>query len=105
MSSTDRREFLKLEGGGVNALATSSALFGQKTALPNIRSTFNGVVVGCNTYSFAQSSLDEAIQNIANIGFGEAELHPRHLEPSFGARLRRPGLRLTPDEEKEAAVA
>src|SRR5215471_20140807 len=103
----NRRGFLKAAGPGITALACAPHLWAQKRiALPPIKSTYNGVVVGCNTYSFSESSLDEAVKNIASIGFGEAELHPRHVEPTFGAPGRRPaGSSYTPEEQKAAAEA
>jgi hypothetical protein len=62
------------------------------------------VAVGCNTYSFSTLPLDDAIQAIAGIGFGMAELHPRHIEPSFGSGGQgRRGARQT-DAEKAAAT-
>jgi hypothetical protein len=61
MQELSRREFL---GASAGAVALAGVAFGQaaKQSLPPIKSTFNGVVVGCNTYSFSQSSLDEAIK-------------------------------------------
>ena len=103
MMPFDRREFLKISGAGAAALAAPLAL-SQKTPLPPIKSTFNGVVVGCNTYSFSQSTLDEAVKNVASLGFGEAELHPRHGEPSFGTPFRPLDAVLTPDERKTMAA-
>lgn len=104
MMPFDRREFLKISGAGAAALAAAPLALSQKTPLPPIKSTFNGVVVGCNTYSFSQSTLDEAIKNVASLGFGEAEVHPRHVEPTFGTPFRPLDATLTPDEQKTIAA-
>jgi sugar phosphate isomerase/epimerase len=78
----DRRLFFGVAAAG------AGAAWGQKIQLPKISSTFKGVVVGCNTYSLPQLPIEEAIPVIAKIGFGEAEIHPRHMEPfsPFGGR-------------------
>ena len=86
MQRFHRRDFGRLAVAGIGALATGrSAQAQQKPSLPPIKSTFNGVALGCNTYSLSTLPLDDAIQAIAGIGFGMAELHPRHVEPSFGS--------------------
>ena len=40
--------------------------------------------MGANTYSLPQLPLKDALRAFAEIGFGMAELHPRHVEPAFG---------------------
>jgi sugar phosphate isomerase/epimerase len=58
---------------------------GQRTG-----STFAGVTLGCNSYSFATLPIDEAIEGMRLAGFRAAELHPRQIEPNFsGLRLPR----------------
>jgi len=42
------------------------------------------VALGANTYSLPQLALEDALRAIGEIGFGMAELHPRHVEPAFG---------------------
>jgi sugar phosphate isomerase/epimerase len=80
-----RRDLGRLAVAGIGTLATGrNAPAQQRPSLPPIKSTFNGVPLGCNTYSLSTLPLDDAIQAIAGIGFGMAELHPRHMEPSFG---------------------
>ena len=74
--------------------------------LPSTRSTFKGVTIGANTYCLPELPLDDAIHTFADIGFGMAELHPRHIEPSFGApRRARGGPPPTPEEAAAAKVA
>lgn len=53
--------------------------------LPSTRSTFRGVILGANTYSLPELKLNEALRAFYEIGFGEIELHPAHVEPRFGA--------------------
>jgi len=52
--------------------------------IPSMRSTFNRVALGANTYSLPQLTLADALRAIAELGFGMAELHPRHVEPAYG---------------------
>lgn len=77
--------------------------------LPSTRSTFKGVTLGANTYSLPlpQFPLDDAIRAISQIGFGMAEMHPWHVEPTFGAPrfLRRGSPPPTPDEIAAAKAA
>ena len=82
----DRRQFGQLALGGI-ALSASA----QNTSLSNVSSTFRGVVLGANTYSLSTMPLADSIKAIASIGFGEAEVHPRHIEPNSISRddLRR----------------
>lgn len=73
------------------------------TGLPSTRSTFKGVTMGANTYSLPHLSLDDAIHAFANIGFGMAELHPCHTEPTFGVVRR--GRGAPPPTPEEIATA
>ena len=87
MRPTNRRDFGRCALSGLGALATGwKATAQQRPMLPPIKSTFNGVVLGCNTYSLSTLPLDDAIQVIAGNSFGLAELHPHHMEPPFGLR-------------------
>jgi sugar phosphate isomerase/epimerase len=74
----NRREFGRL---GLASLAT--AAFGK------INSTFRGVTVGVQSYSFRDRSLDDAIAAMKEIGLGSCELWSGHLEPK-GEAGRRP---------------
>jgi sugar phosphate isomerase/epimerase len=58
-----------------------------------------------NTYSLPELPLDEAIRTFAGIGFGMAELHPFHVEPSFGLRGGRGGAPPTPEQRGSATEA
>jgi sugar phosphate isomerase/epimerase len=71
--------------GAASALISLSAAKAESplASIPPIRSTFNGVAVGANTYSLPQLALKDALRAFADIGFGIAELHPRHVEPVF----------------------
>lgn len=70
--------------------------------LPKIKSTYKGVILGCNTYSMTRIPLDEAIKVISEAGLSEAELHPRHTEPSFSPpRAPGSGPRTVTPEERE----
>jgi sugar phosphate isomerase/epimerase len=83
----NRRDWIQaVLTGAVGLAAGKYALAQAKSSilLPPIQSTFNGVIIGCNTYSMTRLSLDEAVQAIAAVGIGVAELHPCHIEPSFG---------------------
>src|ERR1700676_1683805 len=83
----NRREFAdRAVMGAASALIALSAAKAESplAKIPPIRSTFNGVAIGANTYSLPQLSLEDALRAFAEIGFGMAELHPRHVEPAFG---------------------
>jgi len=73
-----RREFSKL------ALAAVPA-----AALARIDSTFHGVQIGVQSYSFRDRPLDEAIKAMVEVGLGECELTSGHVEP----RMSRADLR------------
>ena len=82
----NRREFAdRAVMGAASALISLSAAKAESplAKIPSMRSTFNGVAVGANTYSLPQLTLAYALRAIAEIGFGMAELHPRHVEPAF----------------------
>jgi len=46
-----------------------------------INSTFGGVAIGAQTYSFREMSLDDCIAAMKQIGLGYAELFNGHIEP------------------------
>ena len=107
----DRRDFTRLALAAAGSLLAGGYGLARQVSpvrLPPIKSTFNGVVIGCNSYSLEQLSMDEAIRAMVDIGFGECEIHPRHLEPCFDASrgLAREALRQwrlsVPLEEFEA---
>lgn len=74
MSQWNRRTFGKMVLGGAGVLLSHS-LWGR------VDSTFNGVPMGVQSYSFRDLPLDRAIQAMAEIGIGECELWQGHLEP------------------------
>ena len=75
-----RREFGKL------ALALPPAAARQAPA--RIHSTFGGVMVGAQTYSFRDRALDAAIEALRQIGLGFAELSARHVQPADAAAAK-----------------
>jgi sugar phosphate isomerase/epimerase len=69
-----RRAFAKL------AVAAPSAAVFQGHA--RIQSTFGGVQVGAQSYSFRDRPLDAAIDAMRQVGLGFVELTSRHLQPA-----------------------
>ncbi len=91
--SINRRRFGVLSLSGIGGLLLPSCESGRESepapantaAQPSmIDSTFNGVLIGVQSYSFRDRSLDEAIQAIADIGIGSCEVASGHLEGGFG---------------------
>lgn len=80
MSET-RRDFLKLAAGVPLAAAISPAF-------AKINSKVDGVMIGAQTYSFRDRSLDDCISAMKDIGLGYAELYQGHLEPKDKAQLK-----------------
>src|SRR5882762_7027140 len=72
-------------------LALPGVLLGPRLASASRRSTFRGVALGTQTYSFRDRPLEDAIAAMAQIGFGTCEVSGRHVEPENlrGAELRR----------------
>jgi len=82
----NRRHWIKAVLTGAAGLAAGKFAISQDKPpilLPPIQSTFNGVIIGCNTYSMTRLTLDEVVQAMAAVGIGVAEFHPCHIEPSF----------------------
>ena len=75
--ASTRREFsCSLLGAGVGIAATRSA-----SGHDRIDSTFHGVAIGAQSYSFRDRPLDQAIADMKTIGIGTCELWSGHLEP------------------------
>jgi len=80
MSET-RRDFVKLAIGAPFAAALTPAF-------AKINSKVDGVMIGAQTYSFRDRSLDDCISAMKDIGLGYAELYQGHLEPKDSAELK-----------------
>jgi sugar phosphate isomerase/epimerase len=104
----NRREFADRAGIGAASALISLSLAKAESPLakiPPMRSTFNGVAVGANTYSLPQLTLKDALRAFAEIGFGIAELHPRHVEPAFGPLGRGARMGLPTEQQTSPATA
>ena len=75
--ASTRREFsCSLLGAGVGITLTPTA-----SGHDRINSTFHGVAIGAQSYSFRDRPLEEAIANMKSIGIGTCELWSGHVEP------------------------
>jgi sugar phosphate isomerase/epimerase len=88
MTSISRRDMGKLLAAG-----TAGLLIGNRSAksVNTIDSTFAGVQIGAQSYSFRDRDLDACIKAYQTIGIGECELWQAHVEPQHVSReeLRR----------------
>lgn len=73
-----RRDFAKLAAAAPLAAA----------AYAKINSKIDGVMIGAQTYSFRDRSLDDCISAMKDIGLGYAELYQGHLEPKDKEKLK-----------------
>jgi sugar phosphate isomerase/epimerase len=81
---------------------SSLALGVSAWAAPKINSTINGVVLGVQSYSFRDRSVDKAIEAMVAIGIGTCEMYQGHIEPQKIPReeLRKWRLSVSLDEFK-----
>ena len=96
-----RRHFGKLALAGLplSTLALKGA--------PRINSKIDGVLIGAQSYSFRDLSLDDAIKAMTDIGLGACELFAPHIEhmgspaipPHSGPPSRDPAARKATEEE------
>jgi len=75
--TTTRRQFAKT----ALAAGAGAAAVGRSLAHDRIDSTFGGVTVGVQSYSFRDRPLNEAIKAMKSIGIGSCELWSGHTEP------------------------
>ena len=74
-----RRDFARISAAG--AWAAAGAAFAK------IDSRIDGVMIGAQTYSFRDLSLEDCIRAMTDIGLGYAELFQGHVEPKDEAKL------------------
>ena len=75
-----RRAFIGTAAGG--ALLARAGVARAQSAKPT--TTVRGVIIGGNSYCFPDRPIAEAIDVMSDLGFTLGEVHPRHMEPSFG---------------------
>ena len=92
MSKLTRRAWGKLLMGGLAAASLPAATLKAAGTQRRINSRFNGVLLGAQSYSFRDMSLDDMLGAMPEIGIGSCELWAGHLEPkeviykSWGAK-------------------
>ncbi len=59
------------------------------SAQSRLNSTFGGVQIGCDSYSFRDRNLEDALSMMADVGFGTVELWYDHIEYGYGGRTER----------------
>jgi sugar phosphate isomerase/epimerase len=77
MPKISRREWNRLALGGIGATLSVKGFASAKS----INSRISGVLIGVQSYSFRDRSLDDAIEAMAKIGIGSCELWEGHVEP------------------------
>src|SRR5579864_6889733 len=86
-----RREFARIALAGLPV----------SMALAKINSTWHGVRLGAQTYSFRDRPLDGVIQALVEVGLGDCELFAPHVEPKASREdLRKWRLTVSMDEFK-----
>ena len=86
-----RRDFARIALAGVPL----------SIALAKISSTFHGVRLGAQTYSFRDRPLDAVIEALVEVGLGDCELYAPHVEPKASREdLRKWRLTVSMDEFK-----
>ena len=83
MSKINRRNFTRM-ALGAGGLAAAAKLGAAPPAM--INSTFHGVTIGCQSYSFRDRPLDAAITSQAESGIGLCEMWSGHIERGHGDR-------------------
>jgi sugar phosphate isomerase/epimerase len=83
MAAISRRDMGKLLAGGAAGLLISTR---RARGVDYINSTFDGVMIGAQSYSFRDMDLDAAIKAYQTIGIGECELYQGHVEPEHLSR-------------------
>ncbi len=89
-----RRAFIGTAAGG--AIVAAAGVGRAQSSRP--ATTIRGVTIGCNSYCFPDRPIAEAIDVMADLGFTLGEVHPRHMEPSFGAVRGTP---ITPEQRQQ----
>ena len=64
----------------------SSLMLAAPLAAAKVNSTINGVMLGAQSYSFRDRSLDEAIRGYQEVGLQYVEMYSGHIEPRKASR-------------------